>query len=65
MGAADMVIIGTGRDDPRQWVKVAYAVNDAIQCGQTGPTSPAVAGVRAARRGERSFRQLILPGVST
>jgi DNA-binding GntR family transcriptional regulator len=36
MGAADMVTIGTGRDDPRQWVKVAYTVNDAIQCGQTG-----------------------------
>jgi DNA-binding GntR family transcriptional regulator len=37
MGTADMVTIGTGRDDPRGWVKVAYTVNDAIQCGQTGP----------------------------
>jgi DNA-binding transcriptional regulator YhcF (GntR family) len=36
MGTADMVTIGTGRDDLRQWVKVAYMVNDAIQCGQTG-----------------------------
>ncbi|MGH3218562.1 MAG: hypothetical protein ACRDPY_07495 [Streptosporangiaceae bacterium] len=36
MGAADMVTIGIGRDDPRQWVKTAYAVTDAIQCGQTG-----------------------------
>jgi DNA-binding GntR family transcriptional regulator len=32
-----MVTIGTGRDDPRQWVKVAYAVTDTIQAGQAGP----------------------------
>ena len=37
MGTADMVRIGTGRDDPRQWVKAAYAVTDAIQRGQIGP----------------------------
>jgi len=33
--------------------------------GQVQPTSCAVAGMRAGRRGERSFRPLILPGVST
>ena len=32
-----MVTIGTGPDDPRQWVKAAYAVTDAIQRSQTGP----------------------------
>jgi DNA-binding transcriptional regulator YhcF (GntR family) len=32
-----MVTIGIGRDDPRQWVKAAYAVTDAIQGGRTGP----------------------------
>ena len=37
MGTADMVRIGTGRDDPRQWVKAAYTVTDAMQRGQIGP----------------------------
>lgn len=32
-----MVRIGTGRDDPRAWVKAAYAVTDAMQHGQIGP----------------------------
>ena len=37
MGTADVVTIGTGRDDPRQWVKAAYAVTDAMQRGDIGP----------------------------
>lgn len=31
-----MITIGADRDDPRQWVKAAYAVIDAIQRGHTG-----------------------------
>jgi DNA-binding GntR family transcriptional regulator len=34
-----VVTIGIGRDDPRLWVKVAYAVADAIERGETGPQS--------------------------
>ena len=32
-----MVTVGTGRDDPRQWVKAAYAITDLIQRGELGP----------------------------
>jgi DNA-binding GntR family transcriptional regulator len=32
-----MVTIGNGRDDPRQWVKAAYLLTDAIESGETGP----------------------------
>jgi DNA-binding GntR family transcriptional regulator len=32
-----MVTIGTGRHDPRRWVKAAYAVTDAMDRGETGP----------------------------
>lgn len=36
-----MVTIGLGRDDPRRWVKAAYAVTDAMQRGDIGPKLPA------------------------
>jgi len=32
-----MLTIGTGRDDPRAWVKAAYTITDAMQHGQIGP----------------------------
>lgn len=32
-----MVTIGIGRDDPRLWVKTAYAIADAIQRGEISP----------------------------
>jgi DNA-binding GntR family transcriptional regulator len=47
--AARMVTIGLGRQDPRQWVKAAYAVTDAMQCGQTGPRVKLPARTELAR----------------
>lgn len=32
-----MVTFGIGRDDPRRWVKTAYAIADAVERGGTGP----------------------------
>ena len=32
-----MTTIGTGRDDPRRWVKAAYQLMDAMEFGETGP----------------------------
>jgi DNA-binding GntR family transcriptional regulator len=32
-----MATIGIGRDDPRRWVKAAYLLIDAMECGETGP----------------------------
>jgi DNA-binding GntR family transcriptional regulator len=32
-----VVTIGIGRDDPRLWVKTAYAVADAMERGEIGP----------------------------
>jgi hypothetical protein len=32
-----MATIGIGRDDPRRWVKAAYHLIDAMECGETGP----------------------------
>jgi DNA-binding GntR family transcriptional regulator len=40
MGAADVVIIGLGRNDPRRWVKAAYVVLDSMESGKTGPRNP-------------------------
>ncbi len=44
-----MVTIGLGRQDPRQWVKAAYAVTDAMQRGQTGPHAKLPARIELAR----------------
>jgi DNA-binding GntR family transcriptional regulator len=43
-----MVTIGTGRDDPRGWVRAAYAVLDMIE--QAGPRDklPTLAQIAAA-----------------
>ena len=32
--------VGTGRDDPRQWVKAAYLLIDATQTGPPGKLPP-------------------------
>jgi DNA-binding transcriptional regulator YhcF (GntR family) len=32
-----VVTFGIGRDDPRRWVKTAYAIADAVEHGETGP----------------------------
>jgi hypothetical protein len=41
-----MVAIGNGRDDPRQWVKTAYLLADAIESGDTGPRDKLPGGRR-------------------
>jgi DNA-binding GntR family transcriptional regulator len=61
-----MATIGTGRDDPRRWVKAAYHLTDAMERGETGPQGqlPTRSEV-AARRGigegtvARAYRELI------
>ena len=65
-----MATIGIGRDDPRRWVKAAYQLIDAMECGETGPQGqlPTSAEV-SARLGisavtiARAYRELIDMGI--
>jgi hypothetical protein len=60
-----MVTIGTGRDDPRGWVRAAYAVLDVIE--QAGPRDKLPTHPRADRRDIRrvpAHRRAGLPGTS-
>ena len=70
LGEAGMVIIGTGRGDPRRWVKTAYAIVDLIESGQAGPRRPVPSKPElAARLGvsqasvQRAFRELAEMGI--
>jgi len=49
-----MVTLGTGRDDPRAWVRAAYAVLDVIE--QAGPRDklPTLAQIAATSGVSRS-----------
>jgi DNA-binding GntR family transcriptional regulator len=65
-----MVTIGTGRDDPRRWVKAAYYLTDAMERGETGPQGglPPSSQVAAklgisARTVTRAYRELTDMGV--
>jgi DNA-binding GntR family transcriptional regulator len=65
-----VVTIGIGRDDPRRWVKVAYAIADAIERGETGPQSRLLPRSRvAAKMGvhhttvSRAYRELTDMGI--
>jgi DNA-binding GntR family transcriptional regulator len=65
-----MATIGTGRDDPRRWVKAAYQLIDAMERGETGPqgqlpTSAAVAARLSISEGTmaRAYRELIDMGI--
>ena len=50
MGTAHVVIIGLGKNDPRRWVKAAYAVLNAIESGGTGPRDPVPSKAELARK---------------
>lgn len=39
-----MVTLGTGRDDPRGWVKAAYLILDAMESGDKLPSRSEIAG---------------------
>ncbi len=63
MGEAHMVTIGTGRDDPRQWVQAAYLILDGMDStGRQGKLpSRAEIAVRAGVREmtvQRAYREL-------
>jgi DNA-binding GntR family transcriptional regulator len=45
-----MVIIGLGRNDPRRWVKAAYAVLDTMESGETDPHDPVPSKAELARK---------------
>jgi DNA-binding transcriptional regulator YhcF (GntR family) len=48
VGTADVVIIGTGRDDPRAWVRTAYTLLDAADQAGPGGKLPTHAQLAAA-----------------
>jgi DNA-binding GntR family transcriptional regulator len=61
-----MATIGIGRDDPRRWVKAAYLLIDAMECGEPGPqgqlpTSSEVAARLGIGEGTvaRAYRELM------
>jgi DNA-binding GntR family transcriptional regulator len=65
-----MATIGTGRDDPRRWVKAAYHLTDAIERGETGPqgqlpTSSQIAAKLDIGEGtvRRAYRELTDMGI--
>jgi DNA-binding GntR family transcriptional regulator len=65
-----MVIIGTGRDDPRRWVKAAYVILDAVDRGETAPGDPVPSAAELAARlgvsadtARRAFRELTAMGI--
>jgi GntR family transcriptional regulator len=65
-----MVTIGTGRDDPRRWVKTAYVILDAVDSGETAPGDPVPSVTElAARLGvsadtiRRAYRELTVIGI--
>jgi DNA-binding GntR family transcriptional regulator len=65
-----MATIGTGRDDPRRWVKAAYQLIDAMECGETGPQGQLPARSEVAARLSiseetvaRAYRELIDMGI--
>ncbi len=65
-----MVIIGLGRNDPRRWVKAAYAVLDTIESGETGPRDPVPSKAELARKlsisadtAGRALRELVDMGI--
>ncbi len=48
LGTDHMVIIGTGRADPRPWVQAAYLLADAAQAADPGDKLPTQAQITAA-----------------
>jgi DNA-binding GntR family transcriptional regulator len=65
-----MVTVGFGRDDPRQWVKAAYVILDALESGSRGPHDPVPSAAElAAMLGvspgtpKRAFRELAEMGI--
>lgn len=64
------VTIGFGRDDPRQWVKAAYLILDAMESGNRGPRDPVLSAAELATRlgvspgpPKRAFRELTELGI--
>ena len=64
------MIIGTGRGDPRRWVRTAYLIVDLIESGEAGPHRPVPSKPElAARLGvsqssvQRAFRELAEMGI--
>ncbi len=59
--------VGTGRDDPRQWVKAAYLLIDATQAGPPGklPSRAEVAAKLGINQSTvtRAYRELAALGI--
>ena len=50
MGPTHVVIIGVGKNDPRLWVKAAYAVLDTMENAETDPNDPVPSKAELARK---------------
>jgi DNA-binding transcriptional regulator YhcF (GntR family) len=53
MGTTVVVTIGTGRDDPRAWVRAAYAILDAAEAAGPDGKLPSHAQIAATLRVSR------------
>jgi DNA-binding transcriptional MocR family regulator len=62
-----MVTIGNGRDDPRQWVKAAYLLTDAMESDPDGkhPSRSEIAAKLGIHEGTvaRAYRELRALGI--